>query len=62
MATPTFTKSGTKATTAAKLDAEVFAVEVKNHDLLQQVYDAHLANGRENPAVTKTRGLVRGGG
>lgn len=62
MSTPTFTKSGTKATTAAKLDAEVFAVEVKNHDLLQQVYDAHLANGRENLAVTKTRGLVRGGG
>ncbi len=32
MATPTYTKSGSKATTAAKLDKEVFAVEIKNHD------------------------------
>ena len=62
MATPTFTKSGTKATTAAKLDASVFAVEVKSHELLKQAYDAYLANGRDNLAVVKTRGLVRGGG
>jgi large subunit ribosomal protein L4 len=62
MATPTFTKSGTKATTTAKLDASVFAVEVKNHELLKQTYDAYLANGRDNLAVVKTRGLVRGGG
>lgn len=62
MATPTFTKSGAKATTAAKLDASVFAVEVKNHELLKQAYDSYLANGRDNLAVVKTRGLVRGGG
>lgn len=62
MATPTFTKSGAKATTAAKLDASVFAVDVKNHELLKQTYDAYLANGRDNLAVVKTRGLVRGGG
>lgn len=62
MATPTFTKSGSKATTAAKLDKAVFAVEVKNHELLKQAYDTYLANGRENLAVTKTRGLVSGGG
>ena len=59
---PTYTKSGTKATTAAKLDASVFAVMPENHDLLKLAYTAYLANGRENLAVTKTRGLVRGGG
>lgn len=58
----TYTKSGTKATTPAKLDKAVFGVEVKNHELLKQVYVAYLANGRGNLAVTKTRGLVRGGG
>ncbi len=59
---PTFTKSGTKATTAAKLDASVFSVMPENHELLKLAYTAYLANGRENLAVTKTRGLVRGGG
>lgn len=62
MATPTYTKSGAKATTAAKLDAAVFEVTVTSHELLKQVYDAYLANGRANLAVVKTRGLVRGGG
>ena len=62
MAVPTYTASGSKATTAAKLDAAVFNVEVKNHQLLRQAYDAYLANGRDNLAVVKTRGLVRGGG
>ncbi len=62
MATPTFTKSGGKATTAVTLDKTVFAVEVKNHQLLKDAYVAYLANGRENLAVTKTRGLVSGGG
>lgn len=62
MAVNTYTKSGTKATTAAKLDKEVFAVEVKNHELLKQAYVAYLSNAREASAVTKTRGLVSGGG
>jgi large subunit ribosomal protein L4 len=62
MAVATYTKSGTKAATAAKLDKNVFGVEVKNHDLLKSVYLAHLANGRDNLAVTKKRGQVRGGG
>src|ERR1019366_5302993 len=62
MAVATYTKSGTKATTAAKLDKDVFGVEVKNHQLLKSAYVAYLANSRENLAVTKTRGLVRGGG
>jgi large subunit ribosomal protein L4 len=62
MATPTFTKSGTKATTSVTLDKSVFGLEVKNHQLLKDTYVAYLANGRENHAVTKTRGLVSGGG
>jgi large subunit ribosomal protein L4 len=62
MAVATYTKTGTKATTPAKLDKAVFGVEAKNHDLLKQAYTTYLANGRENLAVTKTRGLVRGGG
>lgn len=59
---PTFTKSGTKAITAAKLDATVFGIIPENHELLKLAYTAYLANGRENFAVTKTRGLISGGG
>lgn len=62
MAVPTFTASGAKAATSAKLAGQVFDVKVTDHQLLRQAYDAYLANGRENLAVTKTRGLVRGGG
>lgn len=59
---PTYTASGSKAPTAAKLDASVFGVKVTNHELLKQAYETYLANGRINLAVTKTRGLVSGGG
>lgn len=52
----------TTATSTTTLPKEVFAVEVPNHDLLQRAYHAYLANSRENRAVTKTRGLVSGGG
>ncbi len=62
MAVPTFTASGSKATTPAKLDAKVFGVASENHELLKLAYEAYLANGRENLAVVKTRGLVSGGG
>lgn len=62
MAIATFTKAGTKATTAAKLDKAVFGVAPTNHQLLKDAYTAYLANGRDNLAVTKTRGLVSGGG
>ncbi|HKR81807.1 MAG TPA: 50S ribosomal protein L4 [Candidatus Saccharimonadales bacterium] len=62
MAVSTFTKSGTKATTTAKLNKDVFEVMPENHDLLKLAYVAYLANGRENLAVVKTRGLVSGGG
>lgn len=62
MSVPTYTKAGTKATTSAKLDAKVFSVEPKNHELLKQAYQAYLANGRENLAKTLRRGEVSGGG
>ncbi|HTE21966.1 MAG TPA: 50S ribosomal protein L4 [Candidatus Limnocylindria bacterium] len=62
MTVSTFTKTGTKAPTAAKLDKAVFDVMPENHELIKTAYVAHLANGRENLAKTKTRGLVRGGG
>src|SRR5580698_5725607 len=62
MAVATYTKTGTKATTPAKLDKAVFGVDAKNHELLKAAYVAYLANGRGNLAVTKTRGLVSGGG
>lgn len=62
MAVPTYTKSGGKAATPAKLDKAVFAVDVKDHQLLKDAYLAHLANGRTNNAVSKRRGEVRGGG
>jgi large subunit ribosomal protein L4 len=58
----TFTKAGAKATTAAKLDKSIFDVEVTDHTLLKEAYVAYMANGRDNFAVTKTRGLVSGGG
>jgi len=60
MSVPTYTKSGSKASIAAKLDKAVFEVNVPNHELLKQAYLSYLANGRENLAKTKTRGEVRG--
>jgi len=62
MAVPTYTKSGGKAATPAKLDKAVFDVDVKDHQLLKDAYLAYLANGRTNNAVSKKRGEVRGGG
>lgn len=59
MATTTAPKAADKAPTLPK---EVFAVEVKNHELLKLAYDAYLANNRTASATTKTRGEVRGGG
>jgi large subunit ribosomal protein L4 len=62
MTVQTYTKSGAKATTPAKLDKSVFACMPENHELLKLAYSAYLANGRDNLAQTKTRGLVSGGG
>lgn len=58
----TYTKAGSKAAAAAKLDKAVFGTAPENHELLKAAYVMYLANGRENLAVAKTRGLVRGGG
>lgn len=62
MSLATFTKSGNKAATSAKLDKAVFDVDVNNHQLLKDAYLAHMANKRTNLAQTKKRGEVRGGG
>jgi len=43
------------------LPKSVFAVEVRNHELLKLAYDAYLANNRLASATTKQRGEVRGG-
>src|SRR5665213_1068403 len=57
-----FTKSGVVAKDKVTLDKFIFDNQPDNHQLLKDHYVAYLANGRENLAVTKTRGLVRGGG
>jgi large subunit ribosomal protein L4 len=62
MSVATYTKSGSKAQTPAKLDKNVFGLKVENHQLLKDAYNAYLANGRANLAKTKTRGEVSGGG
>lgn len=62
MSVATYTATGTKASTAAKLPKEVFGREVTNFELIQQAYVAHQANGRTNNARTLEKGEVRGGG
>ena len=62
MSVLTYTKTGNKATTPAKLDKSVFGVLPESHELLKAAYVAYLANGRTSAGNTKTRGLVRGGG
>ena len=62
MAVATYTKTGTKAATPAKLDKAVFGHKAENNELLKAAYLAYLDNARQNSAVVKTRGLVRGGG
>lgn len=62
MATPTYTKTGNKATTAAKLHKAVFGLNVTSHALVKQAYVTYQANSRENLAKTLKRGEVRGGG
>ena len=53
----------TKTTTPkVTLPKEVFAVEVKNHELLKLAYDSFLANSRNAHPTTKQRGEVSGGG
>ncbi len=57
-----YTKSGAASTSKVTLPKTVFDKVPTSHDLLQQVYVAYLANGRENLAITKLRGEVSGGG
>lgn len=52
----------TTRTTTPKLPDSIFAVEVKNHELLKLAYDSYLANARTASATTKRRGEVSGGG
>lgn len=52
----------TKKTTNVTLPSDIFAVEVKNHELLKLAYDSYLASSRTASATTKQRGEVRGGG
>jgi large subunit ribosomal protein L4 len=44
------------------LPKEIFAVDVKNHELLKLAYDSYLAQSRTASATTKQRGEVSGGG
>lgn len=62
MAVATYSKTGSKSTTAATLPKEVFSEKIESHELLKQAYVMYLANGRGNSAKTITRGNVRGGG
>jgi large subunit ribosomal protein L4 len=58
----TTTTAAKTANKAPALPKEVFAVEVKNHELVRLAYDVYLSNSRTASATTKTRGEVRGGG
>jgi large subunit ribosomal protein L4 len=62
MALTTYTSSGNKAQTPYKLPKSMFAVEIKNHQLLKDAYLAYMANNRGHYAKTLKRGEVRGGG
>ncbi|HEY5267988.1 MAG TPA: 50S ribosomal protein L4 [Candidatus Saccharimonadales bacterium] len=57
-----FTKTGSVSKDKVTLDKSIFDMSPENHQLLKDNYVAYLANGRANLAVSKTRGLVSGGG
>lgn len=44
------------------LPKDIFDVNTDNHELMKRAYESYLSKGRQNLAVTKTRGLVSGGG
>jgi large subunit ribosomal protein L4 len=62
MKAPTYSKTGSKATTEVTLDKEIFEVIPESTTLLSQAYEANRRNQRHAGAVAKTRGQVRGGG
>ncbi len=51
-----------KSAAKTALPKGIFAVDVKNHELLKLAYDSYLANSRKASATTLQRGEVRGGG
>ena len=51
-----------KSVTKLTLSSDVFAVDVKNHELLKLAYDSYLANSRNAHPNTKKRSEVSGGG
>lgn len=57
-----FTKTGTESKEKVTLNKSIFEMKPESHQLLKDSYVAYLANGRANLAVSKTRGLVSGGG
>ena len=62
MAVATYTKTGAKASTPARMDSKIFGLKEVNHQLLKDAYLFYLANSRSVIAKTKSRGEVRGGG
>jgi large subunit ribosomal protein L4 len=46
----------------AKLNKDIYNIDVTNHELVKLAYDAYLANSRTAHAKTLKRGEVRGGG
>ncbi|WKZ27860.1 MAG: 50S ribosomal protein L4 [Candidatus Dojkabacteria bacterium] len=61
MQAQTFTKTGTKAKEAVKLDKSVFGAEI-NQALIDQSVYVYLSNQRQANAHSKNRGDVSGGG
>ena len=59
---PTFTKTGSKASSNTALPKQIFNAEEPSADLIHQVYVALSANNRKSSAKAKNRALVRGGG
>ena len=55
-------RDNVKLNASGSLSADVFNLEVKNHELLKVAYNAYLAEGRMAGAKTLKRGEVRGGG
>lgn len=57
-----FTGLGKKLDQPVELPAEIFGLEPKNTNLMNQAYRAYLANGRISGSHSLKRGEVRGGG
>lgn len=62
MQVPTFTKTGSKATSSIKLNDKIFGLKVENTELLKKTYLSDLAKKRSSSAKVKTRTEVSGGG